>query len=86
MKADSTGFSFMSCIESAPTQSVAFRINTESRIAVQKTGKAPDEAGRVLHRLFRADAPAQNESRKMGMKKASIFPGTWGPAFPGHGH
>ena len=86
MKTDSTGFSFMSCIESAPTQSVAFRINTKSRIAVQKTGKAPDEADRVLHRLFRADAPAQNESSKMGMKKASIFPGTWGTAFSGYEH
>jgi hypothetical protein len=26
-----------------------------------KNGKAPDEAGRVLHRSFRADAPAQGK-------------------------
>ncbi|MEO6824737.1 MAG: hypothetical protein ABI167_08465 [Nitrosospira sp.] len=61
MKTDSTSLSFMPCIESVPAQGVAFRIDTESRIAAKKTGKAPDEAGRVLHHLFRADAPAQSK-------------------------
>jgi hypothetical protein len=28
---------------------------------VQKTGKTPDDASRVLHRSFRADAPVQNK-------------------------
>lgn len=48
-------------IEPASAQGIVFRINTESRIVVQKTGKTPDDASRVLHRSFRADAPAQNK-------------------------
>ena len=43
-------------IELASAQGIVFRIGTDSRIVVQKTGKTPDEAERVLHRSFRAPA------------------------------
>lgn len=41
-------------IELASAQGIVFRIDTDARIVVQKTGKAPDDAERVLRRSFRA--------------------------------
>jgi hypothetical protein len=41
-------------VELASAQGIVFRIGTDSRIMVQKTGKAPDDADRVLRRSFRA--------------------------------
>lgn len=44
-------------IELASAQGLVFRIGTDSRIVVQKTGQAPDGGERVLHRSFRATTP-----------------------------
>lgn len=40
-------------VELVSAQGLVFRIGTDARIVVQKTGKAPDDAERVLHRSFR---------------------------------